>query len=233
MAWEALKDRDFDVAPVAERVIHRFVQRGALAGTDRSVLDHALPITADHLVSSDLGLAAGLRLLAEQRFYFVLKGDRISSIVTLADLQRPPVSMVALAFILSAESDLDILIRRTLGNGEWRASLPASRLARASNILDAQRSYNTTIDLLQCLTLHDRARIVSKTPALLNILAYSQGDWDNWTRRVKHLRNVLAHGGNVLDDAPDPEDAIRHFNATRDFAGRVHRCMLQVGASEL
>ena len=229
-AWAALQERDFDVAPVAEHVIRRFVLREELDGTGGRVRDHALPITADHLVSSDLGLAAGLRLLAQQQFFFVLKGDRISSIVTLADLQRQPVSMVALAFILSAEAGLDRLIRKTLRNGEWRVLLPTSQLARASKLLEAQQAHNTSIDLLQCLMLHDRARIVSKTPALLNILGYSQSDWGHWARQVRHLRNVLAHGGSILDHAPDPVEAIDLFNETRDFAERVHRRISQVEA---
>lgn len=232
-AWAALQDRDFDAAPLAEPLIYRFVRRVDLEGSAGSVLDHAQPITADHLVASDLGLALGLRLLADQQFFFVLKGSRISSIVTFADLQRQPVSMVALAFILSAETGLDSLIRATLSDSEWMGLLSSRRLVEAGKVLDERRRHNTSIDLLQCLMLHDRATIIRKSPTLLRMLGYSRTRWSSWANQVSRLRNVLAHGGNILDHTPVPVDAIRLLNATRDFAELVDRCLAQVADSQV
>lgn len=230
-AWTALRDRDFDAAPLAEPLIHRFVRRVDLEGSAGSVMDHALPITADHLVASDLGLAVGLRLLADQQFFFVLKGNCISSIVTFADLQREPVSMVALAFILSAEAGLDRLIRATLSDSEWMGLLPRRRLVEAGKVLEERRHYNTSIDLVQCLMLYDRARIIGKSHTLLRMLSYSRTRWNSWANAFGRLRDVLAHGGNLLDHAPDPVEAIRLLNATRDFAERVDRCLSQLNDS--
>lgn len=101
-------------------------------------------------VSGALSLTDAVAALTHQPFLFVLGRDRVSGMVTRADLQRLPVSMVALGLIIAAEAALDVLIAR-FTNMQRLSLLSPKRQESIQVVFDDCRKRNAEITLLQCV----------------------------------------------------------------------------------
>jgi hypothetical protein len=213
-----LEERGFDVAPVLEKPAHRYVELAELSDARGTVDSLAKPIDAARLATANLGLAEGIMLLREARFFFVISGNTLDGIVTHSDLQRPAVGMVTLSLILAAEAGMNPIIELHHGP-DWPRVLSPGRRERAQNVLEQRRRHNVEIGLLDCLMLEDRLTLLRKLTAVLNTLGFqSTRAFGEWTKRLEELRNALAHGGDILDVEPDPAAAINMFSRVRSFA---------------
>lgn len=75
---------------------------------------------------------------------------------------------------------------------------------------------------MRCMQIDHRLALVGKSKRLRTELGYpGQKAWRSWEKRAKGLRNVLAHGGNVLEVEPSPADAVALVQEVRDFAERA------------
>ena len=116
----------FDAPPLRGDPIRRYVTLAAAEAGEGSALGLSRPIDVELVVSGALPLTDILAALTHQPFLFVLVRDRVNGMVTWADLQRLPVSMVALGLIIAAEAALDVLIAR-FTNMEWLSLLSPER----------------------------------------------------------------------------------------------------------
>jgi hypothetical protein len=180
----------------------------------------ARPISAPNLVSASFGLADGVALLEREPFFFVLEGSSLSGIVTHSDLQKPVVSMVLFAFIVAAEAGIDRLCEAWVGP-EWFQRLTENRRTKVQKVLDDRRRHRTDLTLLECLSLDDRLTLVSKCRTLRKALGHSRATFDAWSKELKRVRNVLAHGGNLLNVSPATGRAVELFGRVRRFAESV------------
>ncbi len=216
-----MEQLDFDVAPLDDEPPRRYVRRADLGGA-ATVADAAQPITAELLVTADLGLADGVKRLAGQRFFFVLDGDVVRGIVTRADLQRPAVSMVALSFVLLAEAGLSRLIDQAWPQDAWLEELTERRAAAVREVFESRRLRNTEIGLLECLNLDDRLRLAERSAAMREQLGHpSRTGFKRWSEQLKRLRDPLAHGGDLLSATTDADQAIALFTGVMEFAERA------------
>jgi hypothetical protein len=220
-AIQLMRHHDFEVAAVADEAITSYVTTHALEGRASTVAQCSIPIAASDLVSASLPLSDLVVALAGRSHYFLLDRSRVSGIVTRADLQLPPVSMVTLGLILAIESGLETLIRRETSDA-WERLIPLTRQRAAERILAQRRAHGVDISLLECLLLCDRLAIARKVTAIRAALNFtSVRSFDQAAKRVERLRNVLAHGGSLLDACSDPIDAIERFRLVRDLAQRT------------
>ena len=204
--------------PLAESPIRRYVDVSDLDGGDHFVTEAANAIDARHLVTTDLGLADGVMAFRNQRFFFVLEGKEVGGIVTWSDLQKPPVSMVVFGLVLAAEAALDKLIVQHHGPN-WAELLSDARREKAVEVLEDRRRRNIDIDLIQCLMLEDRLTLLRKGQELREELGFAAAkDVRAWGKELLPLRNVLAHGGDLLRAEPDVERAVDLFARVRAFA---------------
>lgn len=206
-----LEERGFDAAPVLEKPARRYVDLTDVSDARGTVDDLARPIDAARLATANLGLADGIILLREARFFFVIAGNKLDGIVTHSDLQRPAVGMVTLSLILAAEAGMNPIIEIHHGS-DWHRVLSLGRREKAAEVLEQRRRHNVDIGLIDCLMLEDRQTLLRKLPDVLETLGFpSKRAFDEWTMRLEELRNTLAHGGDILDVEPDPEAAIDMF----------------------
>ena len=110
-----MEKRNFDVMGLLDgERISRYVSRKLLGvGTCH---DHGRGIEPTEIVSSTTPLIDLLPLMKNRDHLFVLEGARLESIVTAADLQKPPVRMllfglVSLLDVFSACPGAEILSR--------------------------------------------------------------------------------------------------------------------------
>jgi hypothetical protein len=220
-AYEELARRDFDYSPVDERPRHRFVTRAELKGRGGKVDRAARVIDATRMVTATLGLANGVSLLGEHDFYFVLSGNEVSGIVTRADIQQAPVSMVALSFILAAEVGMNRLINGWLTE-TWDRIISPSECTAADKILEDRRRHNAQMSLLDCLPLRVRMKLLLQEATLkVNLFPAATAEIEDWKRTLIDLRNTLAHGGSLLGARDEPTRAIELFERVRAFAREI------------
>jgi len=76
--------------------------------------------------------------------------------------------------------------------------------------------------MLECLMLEDRLELIAKKRQLWSSLGYgSRLAFNSWAENLKRVRNVLAHGGGLLDAERDPSQAVALFNNVRVFSENV------------
>lgn len=216
---------DFDVAPLDEEPLQRYVLRSdlaeALGAPEEPVERRAHPTDATHLVTSDLGLAEALDLLRDRSFLFVMEGGGVAGIITPSDLQRVPVSMVV-SIILAAEVGMDELIRRWHGEEGWLRYLSEERRRRLEERYQALVRASLEITRLELLMLEDRLRLVGRIGDHRVVLGFSSRErFERWAERLKRVRDALAHGRTLLDVEHDPKEALELVHEIRSFAERV------------
>lgn len=218
---EWMRSNGFDAAPLDEPEPYRYVAADWLDANDLPVVRQAQQIDARLLVSADLSLTDGIAQLENHRFYFVLQGGKLQGIVTRADLQRPAVAMVLFSLILATEAGMNSIITRYLGDS-WIEQLDERQRSRVEKIHAERVRTNTEVTKLECLMLSDRMNLIGRCEEAVSGLGFSSYDeLIDWKKRLLRLRNVLAHGGGILDAQPQPQDAIKLFKEVRSFAERT------------
>jgi hypothetical protein len=223
-AAHQMTQRGFDIAPLEEDPLRRFVRRDDLESgdADRPAADVAQPIDTTHIVTVDLGLADTLELLEKRGFLFVIEGGSVAGIITLADIQRIPVGMVVLSMILATELGLNELILRHYGDEQLAAHLPDDRRRLVLTRYAQLKTWNVDARHVDVLQLEDRLRLVGEVDRFRAELVYTTPDaFESWTEELKRLRNSLAHGRTLLDHQPDAHRALQLTRRVREFAEAV------------
>lgn len=225
-----MRQQGFDVAPVDDDRVYRYIVSGE-AGGAKTVAEVARPISVTDVVSSSYSLAGSIGRLRDVDCLFVLSSDGgVDALITPADLQRPAVAMVALSLILASEAAVTRLIRHRQPDDGWVSGLSDARLDNARSVFAERQRHNAEIELLDCIMLDDRLTLVRKNKALREEIGYSSDKAARrWFKRLSAARDDLAHGGNLLSVEQSPLEAIDFFFAAHDFA---LRCWQLVVASE-
>lgn len=221
-ALRYLMDHGFDAAPLmAERAV-QYVAMDDLKGQSGRVIDHARAIDAHVLASSTLNISDAVCLLGDTPYFFVLEGMELAGIVTRAELQKAPVSLLLLGFILGMERASNAVIEAHYGADAWVHVLSSHQQQKVETTFMQRQRNNVAISRLECLMLHQRLTLVGKQQSLREALGYgSTHEWNIWTSKLKEARDGLAHGRDLLGVQPDPLEAIDLFVGVRDFADRM------------
>jgi hypothetical protein len=156
--------------------------------------DHARAFVPDDLVPSTASLVDTIGSLDANGRCFVSILGRPGGIVTFRDLEKPPVRMWLFGMITIFETFLARRIRDLWPDGSWAALLSSSRRARAEQLREERRRRGQNDDLLDCIQLADKARILTKRPEFLSRTRFaSKRQADEGFQRIQALRNGLAH----------------------------------------
>ena len=226
-ALERMDALNIDVAPLREDPTRRYCVRDELRRTvgSRKVDKVSRVVDIGHLVTGDVGLGEALELLEDRGFLFTIEGGRVTGIITPADVQRTPVSMVVLGVILAAEAGMSRLITTSYGSEDiWLAMLPAQRVAKLESRFVRRTQRNAETQRLDLLMLEDRLTIIAKQKDLREAIGFSaRGRFERWAHLLQSTRDQLAHGGSLLDVEPDPTTALQLVRHVREFATAVWR----------
>lgn len=217
---EAMVAAGYEAAPIDEHPLSRFVSRDRIEPTSAPIAQQAEVITAAIAIPGSLGLISTVIELRRSPYLFVYGTSEVQGIVTLADLQKPPVSVAVLTLILATEQGLESLARGVDG---WEARLTPDRLDGARRVLEERRRFDVEIDLLHCLMIHDLLRIVEKDRDLREQLGHSRDSFSTWSNTLRQARDRLAHAGDLLSAFGDPTQATNFVEDLRRFAEAVWR----------
>ncbi len=216
-----MAERGFDVLGVLD-------ERGVVGYVERSdqargrVGAHLRVFHPSELVADSTPLIELLRRLGSAPRVFVLSKEGVTGIATRGDLQKAPVRAYAFGLITIFEMTLTERIRDLHPDEGWRRWLPAGRLDKAGQLLALRRARNEELDLLECVQLADKQRIVLRSPLFGWLPLKSRVEGLRCFRRLEELRNRLAHGRDLVAGSTWSE-VIDTLTMVKDMTDRLER----------
>jgi len=128
---EFMVEKDFDLVGIRQDgLVNGYVRREDL--TSGVCRDHIQPFSVDNdLVPDTANLIDVVKSLAINERCFVVVLDRVSAIITLSDLEKPPMRMFLFGLITLGEMLMTEIIRHLYRDGSWQNLISAQRLAKA------------------------------------------------------------------------------------------------------
>jgi hypothetical protein len=221
-AGALLKERGFDAAgvqAVEDGPVVGFVLREKLL--DGIVRDHTSAITSEHLVSDAIPLGDLLAVLSGRERVFVLEGRVVKSIITRADLNKPPVRVYLFGLISLLELHLQFWVSGCYPEESWQQALNPGRLEAAKKLLELRKGRNHEITLLQYLQFCDKRDLVLDSGELRDKLGFaSKGRGLTLLTSAEKLRDMFAHSQEDLAQESSWEELIAVVESIEQL---VHR----------
>ena len=196
---EFMVTRDFDLVGVrCEGVVSGYVRQADLdSGICGDRLQSFIP--GDDLVSGNASLIEVVRSLAINAQCFVTILDQVGGIVTLSDLEKPPMRMFLFGMITLGEMLMTDLIRHRYPDEAWRGLISPQRLAKALALQQERRRRGQNAELLNCLQYGDKGWILSRDKEVREALGQkSRRDAIQSLKELETLRNNLAHTQEIV-----------------------------------
>ena len=189
-----LLDKDFDLAGIRhDGLIRGYARREAL--TSGRCGDHLAPFCAgSELVTASASLVEVVRALAINRQCFVTVLDQPVAIITLEDLEKPPMRMFLFGLITISEMVMTAILRAKYADGSWQQLLSPARLAKARDLHGERERRGQRVELIDCLQFGDKGGILSHDEAFRESLEFkSRREVRDAIKELEMLRNNLAH----------------------------------------
>lgn len=163
---------------------------------------HLRPFTPDDLVASSASLQDVILSLGANGRCFVTVLDEVQAIVTLHDLEKPPVRMFLFGMITTLEMLLAGSIEAAFPGESWRALVAPGRLAKAEGLKDERRRRGIPARLIDCLQFSDKGQLALGIPGLEERLVpgRSRKAALRALKELELLRNNLAHGQEIIPE---------------------------------
>lgn len=161
--------------------------------------DDLRPFARGQVVQGDAPLSDVIAILTRYDFCFVTAMGQVSGFIVRGDIQKPIVRMWLFGIITLVEMELVSRIRALWPDGGWTRLLSAGRLDKAQALLEERRRRGQHPDLLDCLQLADKARVLMEDEQQRAELGFAtKGAAQRVIRDLESLRNNLAHAQNIV-----------------------------------
>ena len=153
----------------------------------------------DQMVYDDTSLMDVILILTRHDYCFLAILDEVIGVITRLDMEKPIVRMWLFGMITIIEIEFAALIQKKWPNESWRDLCSAGRLRKAEALCGERLRISQQSDLLDCLQLGDKARVLFSDVEILKQLGFnSRSDVDRAIKSVESLRNNLAHGQSIV-----------------------------------
>jgi len=189
-----LVEREFDLVGIRNHgLISGYARREELLSGRCG--DHLHPFNPeDDLIPDTANLIDVVRSLAINRQCFVTILDQPAAIVTLADLEKPPMRMFLFGLITITEMLMTDLLRWKYADGNWKELLSEARLAKAMVLREERVRRGQAAELIDCLQFGDKGWILSYDEVWRQVMGYqSRREMREEVKELEMLRNNLAH----------------------------------------
>lgn len=151
-------------------------------------------IPEDDLVPDTANLANVVRSLSINKQCFVMILNQVSAIITLQDLEKPPMRMFLFGLITIGEMLMTEIIRRRYHDGSWQNFLSKQRLQKARDLQEERLRRGQKLNLVDCLQYSDKGWILSHDADIRKALGQeSRSAARKAMKELETLRNNLAH----------------------------------------
>jgi hypothetical protein len=196
---EFMNAKDFDLVGVrVDGVVAGYVRRNDLS--DGVCGDHMRPfVPGDDIVPDTASLVDVVQSLAINEQCFVTILDRVGAIVTLSDLEKPPMRMFLFGLITLVEMEVTDLIRHRYPGDSWHAMISPQRLTKAVELQKERERRGQKPDLIDCLQYGDKGWIISQDLEVRKALGQeSRRESRRAVKELENLRNNLAHTQEII-----------------------------------
>lgn len=196
-----LVDKDFDLVGIRRNgLVCGYVRRDSL--TTGRCGEALIPFSVESdLVAESASLVEVVRSLAINRQCFVTVLGQPSAIITLADLEKPPMRMFLFGFITITEMVMSDILRWKYADGSWQGLLSPGRLAKAETLRQERLRRGQQVDLFDCLQFGDKGWILSYDTEWREAVGYpSRREMRDALKELELLRNNLAHTQAIIPD---------------------------------
>jgi hypothetical protein len=193
---ELMDKRTFDVVGVRrEGVVVGYVERADLCGKTCGERIQAI----DTPISDAASLADVVLKLADSPRLFVRILGTVGGIITMSDLQKPPVRMWLFGMITLMEMRMSRLVELKCQGDSWKQYLSESRLQKAEALLEERKRRNQNLGLIDCLQISDKGQIIARNEELRSLTRMqSRRQSEQVIRMLESLRNNLAHSQDII-----------------------------------
>ena len=169
-------------------------------GDDRSGGEAARGFARGQVLAADASLDDVVSVLTRFDHCFISVMDGIAGVITRRDIEKPVVRMWLFGIITSLEMNMVELIRARLKD-RWQQHCSNARLNKARQLQAERLRHMPQVDLLDCLQLSDKAKIIFSASEDLEAYGFSSRTAaDKVSRELEFLRNHLAHGQPIADE---------------------------------
>jgi hypothetical protein len=191
-----LEQRGFDIAGVQDfegGPVVGFIIADSLDGG--VIRDYTKPVAgAEPHISDVAPLSELLAVLDLEEWAFVRIGGEVKGIVTLADLNKPPVRVYLFGLISLLDMHLRFWVRRYYDGDSWKGGLTKKRLKAASDLQRKRLARKEEIGLLDCLQFCDKRDLLVANDDLRKSLGLgNKKEAGKLLVKAEDLRNRLAH----------------------------------------
>jgi len=189
-----LLERDFDLVGLRRHgLVCGYTRRERL--TAGRCGDHLIPFCPESdLIPETSNLVDVVRSLAINRQCFVTVLDQPSAIITLPDLEKPPMRMFLFGLITIGEMLMTDYLRHKYGDDAWQELLSPARLTKARELQAERQRRGQSVELIDCLQYGDKGWILSYDRELREVLGHaSRRETREAVKEMEMLRNNLAH----------------------------------------
>ena len=189
---------DFDVVGVRqEGCVVGYAERGDLG--QEACGEHLRPFDESLLISDSAPLADVVLGLAKSPRLFVRVLGAVGGIITMSDLQKPPVRMWLFGMVTLIEVRISRLIEQMCPGDSWKQYVSESRLQKADALLEERRRRNQSLELIHCLQFSDKGQIIARNEEIRTLTRFtSRRQVEEAIKALESLRNNLAHSQDIL-----------------------------------
>jgi hypothetical protein len=196
-----LAAHDFDRAGVrVDGLVRGYVERADLAAG--RCADRLRPFTPEDLVPDTASLQDVIVSLGANGRCFVTGLDEVQAVITLPDLEKPPVRMFLFGMVTTLEMLLAASIDAAFPDDGWRALVAPGRLDKAEALQQERRRRGIPARLVDCLQFSDKGQLALEIPGLEAKLVpgVSRKAAKRALKELELLRNNLAHGQEIIPE---------------------------------
>lgn len=173
------------------------------------------------VVESSAPLHVVIQLLDEQEPVFVKSLGRVGGVIYRRHTQSAAMRMWLFGLVTVMDLRVTEIIRDRLPDAQWQRHLSAGRLQKAKELQDERTRRHDPRDLLDCLQLSDKGRIIACDEELRRLTRFhSRRGVEQFVSGLESLRNHLAHS----------QDFTADWETILDLARNVRRIV--IGADE-
>ena len=193
-----MEELDIDVIGVRRHgVVAGFAWRDDLVAG--SCGDCARNINRDQMISGDASLSEAIMVLTRHDYCFIQVLDRAVGVVTRSDIEKPVIRMWLFGFITIIEMDMTKMLNEEWPDNCWEKHLAPGRLEKARLMHEERLRRYQHSDLVDCLQLSDKARILVKSQKYMTLFGFrSKRDATMAINGLESLRNHLAHAQQIV-----------------------------------
>jgi hypothetical protein len=195
----AMLARGFDLAGVrVDGLVAGYVSREDLVGGGCG--DHLRPFGPDDVVRDDASLQEVIHSLGVNGRCFVTILDHAAAIVTMQDLEKPPVRMFLFGMITVLEMLIARHVEAAFPDDAWTVRVAPGRLSKARELLAERQRRGLACRLIDCLQFSDKGQLALRIGDVAQRLAPSMSGKEakRALQELERLRNNLSHGQEMI-----------------------------------